>query len=52
MPLCSANQYYEEGKEFVEQALSLDLAGNAAAAIFYYTEAANVLLSAVNDDPA
>ena len=52
MPICSVSsrQCYEDGKEFAEQALVFDQAGDIAAAIFYYTEAANVLLTAINVD--
>ena len=53
MPICSVSsrQCYDDGKEFAEQALVFDQAGDIAAAIFYYTEAANVLLTAINVDP-
>ena len=51
MPLCSSSQFYEEGKVFAEQALAFDQQGNAESAIFYYTEAVNVLLNATNADP-
>ena len=52
MPICSVSsrQCYDDGKEFAEQALVFDQAGDIAAAIFYYTEAANVLLTAINVD--
>ncbi|KAL5247610.1 hypothetical protein ACHWQZ_G019477 [Mnemiopsis leidyi] len=54
MPICSVSsrQCYDDGKEFAEQALVFDQAGDIAAAIFYYTEAANVLLTAINVDPS
>eukprot|EP00116_Pleurobrachia_bachei_P003770 sb/3464032/ len=52
MPICSVSsrQCFEDGKEFAEQALVFDQAGDTAAAIFYYTEAANVLLNAIAVD--